>query len=132
MPISIVGSNGGSFRKLNLQMSQTIESLQLICKSLQQSEKNWWLSPATLQSIEEMKSSKMKDQQQFPSEVLDSKDQVGIPLYGRVIRNERLEDDDDDEEMIDLQANEEEERSITYDNKDGEGTDGNISEEESL
>lgn len=74
----------------------------------------------------------MKDQQQFPSEVLDSKDQVGIPLYGRVIRNERLEDDDDDEEMIDLQANEEEERSITYDNKDGEGTDGNISEEESL
>lgn len=109
MPISIVGSNGGSFRKLNLQISQTIESLQIICKNLNQSEKDWWLSPATLQSIQEMKSSKIKERK-------------GV---------EDLQHEDEDEEMIDLQANEDEESCLlTDDDKDGQGADGNISEDE--
>jgi len=73
----------------------------------------------------------MKDRQQVSSEVRKSRDEVDSPLDGRLTRNEDLEDDDDDE-MIDLQANEEEECSITYDNKYGEGTDGNISEDESM
>jgi hypothetical protein len=96
MPISIVGSNGGSFRKLNLQISQTIESLQLICNSLNQSEKRWWLSHNMLHAINETKSSKMMERK--------FKDQVDLPLDGWQMRNTDIEEEEDDE-LIDLQAN---------------------------
>ena len=96
MPISIVGSKGGSFRKLNLQISQTIESLQLICNSLNRSEKHWWLSHNMLQSITDMKPSKTRERK--------SKQEVDLPLDGWHMRNQDLEEDVDDE-LIDLQAN---------------------------
>ena len=73
MPMSIVGSNGGSYRKINPQLSQSIESLRTICKSLNKSKEHWWLSQDTLQSIEEMKSSRMKERQQ--KDILDEDQQ---------------------------------------------------------
>jgi len=89
MPLSIVGGNGGSFRKPNLQIAQTIESLQLIVRSLNQSEKNWWASPDTLQSIKAMKESKYQDQPEDSSQPeTDDND----------------DNSDAEEEMIDLQA----------------------------
>jgi len=120
MPLSIVGSNGGSFRKLNLQLSQTIESLQLICTSLNQSEKNWWLSTATLESIKEMKSSKTKDRQKKSAEPPESNDPFEFPFDGRHSRHDDQEDDcdDDDEEMIDLQANEGDDSSCSLTDDD--------------
>lgn len=129
MPISIVGSHGGSYRKLNLQISQTIESLQLICNNLNQSKKNWWLSPATLQSIQETKSSRMNERQEVSSQLLKSEDQVDSLFGERLRRNgDQPEDDDDELKMIDLQANEEEHFCLsTDDDKDGHGTDGNFS-----
>ena len=119
MPLSMVRGKAGSFRTPNLQMSQTIESLQLICKSLNQSEKNWWLSPTTLQSIQEKKSSKMKDKQDVPSEASEGGE----------------DNSEDDDEMIDLQANEDEQSCVslnTVDDKNLQGSDGNTSEDESL
>jgi len=75
----------------------------------------------------------MKDRQEVVSEVLESKDQVDFPFDGRLMRNKDPNDDDDDEEMIDLQANEEEQSCLlTDDGKDGQDTDGNISEDESF
>eukprot|EP00534_Pseudo-nitzschia_fraudulenta_P009765 CAMPEP_0201164702 /NCGR_PEP_ID=MMETSP0851-20130426/61408_1 /ASSEMBLY_ACC=CAM_ASM_000631 /TAXON_ID=183588 /ORGANISM="Pseudo-nitzschia fraudulenta, Strain WWA7" /LENGTH=197 /DNA_ID=CAMNT_0047445195 /DNA_START=160 /DNA_END=753 /DNA_ORIENTATION=+ len=116
MPISIVGGNGGSFRKLNLQISQTIESLQLICRSLNRSKENWWLSPATLESIEQMKSSKTED---------DEDDECS--------RRENDGEDDADEEMIDLQANEEESSCLLLSNENDErDTDANTSDDETV
>ncbi|KAG7336951.1 hypothetical protein IV203_017724 [Nitzschia inconspicua] len=53
MPLSITGRHGGSYRKRNPQIAQTLESLQLICKQLNESPKNWWRSPSVLKSIEE-------------------------------------------------------------------------------
>ena len=128
MPLSIVGSNGGSFRKLNVQISQTIESLQLICKSLNQSERNWWSSRNMLLSTKEMKSLKMKDRQEVSSEAISSNDQGNFP-YENQVRDDNSEDD----EMIDLQANEDEQSSLYIDDdKYGQGLDGNISGDESL
>ena len=116
MPISIVGGNGGSFRKLNLQISQTIESLQLICRSLNRSKENWWLSPATLESIEQMKSSKTED---------DEDDECST--------RENDGEDDADEEMIDLQANEEESSCLLLSNDNDErDTDANTSDDETV
>jgi len=128
MPISIVGSNGGSFRKLNLQISQTIESLQLICNNLNQSKKNWWLSHATLQSIKETKSSKMNERQEVSPQLGESEDQVDFPFDERLRRNGNQPEDEDDElKMIDLQANEEERLCLSIDDdKDGHVIDGNI------
>ena len=44
MPMSIVGGHGGSFRKINPQLSQTVESLKVISQSLNQAPANWWKS----------------------------------------------------------------------------------------
>ena len=132
MPLSIVGSNGGSFRKLNLQISQTIESLQMICHSLNRSKQHWWLSPATLQSIHEMKSLRMKECQEDLPEVQEYNDDDDFAVR-RQMRNGEEENDDDDGEMIDLQANEEEQSFLLIDDdNDEQDTDGNISEDESV
>ena len=96
MPILIVGSNGGSFRKLNVQISQTIESLRLICNSLNQSKKQWWLLHNMLHAIIETKSSKMMERK--------FKDQVDLPFNGWQMRNKDIEEEEDDE-LIDLQVN---------------------------
>mmetsp|Transcript_7197 Transcript_7197/g.17559 ORF Transcript_7197/g.17559 Transcript_7197/m.17559 type:complete len:179 (+) Transcript_7197:13-549(+) len=95
MPISIVGSNGGSFRKINLQISQAVESLQLICKSLNLCEKNWWSSHTTLQSINEAKSLKVREPNSYV--------QADLPIGGWRITDHNHEEYDDDE-LIDLQA----------------------------
>ena len=131
MPLSIVGGKGGSFRKINLDISQTIESIQLICKSLNRSEENWWVAPDALRSIKETKKLKMKGRSVFP----ESDD---FPSDGQVSKDEDpIENDDDemidlqdDDEMIDLQADEEESCLSTAGSQD---LNGNISEgEESL
>lgn len=119
MPLSIVGGNGGSFRKLNLQISQTIESLQLICKSLNESKGNWWLSPSVLRSIEDMRASKRKHN--LPTDEDKGNDLVEEDCH---VRNEDYHDDEED--MIDLQANEEDQSCVQSDD------DGNISDDESL
>jgi len=131
MPLSIVGGKGGSFRKINLEISQTIESIQLICKSLNRSEENWWVAPDALRSIKETKKLKMKGR---------SVESDGFPPDGQVSKDEDLiENDDDDEiidlqdddEMIDLQADEEEESCLST--AGSQDINGNISEgEESL
>jgi hypothetical protein len=54
MPMSITGRHGGSYRKHNPNISQTIESLKLICQQLNESPKNWWISPSVLTSIEQI------------------------------------------------------------------------------
>lgn len=125
MPISIVGGNGGSFRKPNLQIAQTMESLQLIVKSLNRSENDWWQSPVTLQSIKDMKASKEQDRQDNSSVATDSNTSVDSPFDG--------EGNSDDEEMIDLQASQDDQScSSIDDDKYGHGMDGNISEDERI
>ena len=99
MPLSIVGG-GGSFRKPNLQIAQTIESLQLIVKSLNQSEEKWWASPDTLNSIEAMKSSRNQDEQEDSSEP-EPDDRVD---YISDTSDKEDNSSDDEEEMVDLQA----------------------------
>lgn len=51
MPMSIVGGHGGSYRKINPQLSQMVESLKLICRSLNQAPDNWWKCPSASESI---------------------------------------------------------------------------------
>ncbi|MGK3757144.1 MAG: hypothetical protein ACI8RD_009458 [Bacillariaceae sp.] len=138
MPMSIVGSNGGSYRKINPQLSQSIESLKTICKSLNKSKQHWWLSQNTLQSIEEMKSSRMKERQQ--KDLLDEAqqeynsddgdgdgdnnmytDQNHSRHEGEGEENSIDDEEDDDDEMIDLQQGSEDQRlclSADNDNDD--------------
>jgi hypothetical protein len=40
--MSIVGGHGGSYRKVNPQLSQTVESMKIICQSLNRAPDNWW------------------------------------------------------------------------------------------
>ena len=44
MPMSIVGGHGGSYRKVNPQLAQTVESLKTICSSMNRARDQWWLS----------------------------------------------------------------------------------------
>lgn len=132
MPMSIVGSNGGSFRKLNLQISQTIESLQLICNSVNQSKENWWLSPATLRSIQEIRASELvKDQKEsmFDEEQEENDDRNDFSGDWGQMKNE--DNGDEGEEMIDLQASEDDEQ-LCVQTEDEQGTDGNISDDETI
>eukprot|EP00536_Pseudo-nitzschia_multiseries_P006196 jgi/Psemu1/296155/fgenesh1_pm.129_\ len=127
MPMSIVGSNGGSFRKANLQISQTIESLQLICNSLNQSKEYWWRSTDTLQSIQEMRaSSTMNGRPEF---LEDREENYHNHFSGDGDQTENEEEGGDDGEMIDLQANEEHD---TDNESDACDTEGNISDDESM
>ena len=42
MPMSIVGGKRGSFRNINPQLAQSVESLRLICKGLNRAPDQWW------------------------------------------------------------------------------------------
>lgn len=42
MPLSITGAHRGSYRKINPQLSQTIESASIIIKSLNKAQDDWW------------------------------------------------------------------------------------------
>lgn len=44
MPMSIVGGGRGSFRKVNPQLAQCVESMQLVCQGLNQAPDEWWKS----------------------------------------------------------------------------------------
>ena len=112
--MSVVGSRG-SYRKTNPQLSQAVESLKIICKSLNQSKRNWWLSPSTVQSIKEMKSSRFLDGLQEENDDSDNDGSCGVE-----------ENDNDDDEMIDLQATDAGQSCLSED------TDGIISEDESV
>mmetsp|Transcript_30717 Transcript_30717/g.57505 ORF Transcript_30717/g.57505 Transcript_30717/m.57505 type:complete len:198 (+) Transcript_30717:51-644(+) len=89
MPLSIVGGHGGSYRKINPQLSQTVESLRLICQNLNRSSDQWWMGPSTVRAIQKMHEERQQD---FEHE----DDSVG--------RREGQCDKDEEEEMIDLQA----------------------------
>ena len=142
MPMSIVGSNGGSYRKINPQLSQSIESLRTICNSLNKSKQHWWLSQNTLQSIEEMKSSRMKERQQ--KDILDKDQQEYSSDDGDGDNNmytdqnhsrqegegeEDNNDDEEDDEMIDLQQGSEKQRlCLSADDGDDDDDDNDIDE----
>lgn len=42
--MSIVGGGRGSFRKVNPQLAQCVESMQLVCQGLNQAPDEWWKS----------------------------------------------------------------------------------------
>ena len=124
MPLSIVGGKGGSFRKINLDISQTIESIQLICKSLNRSEENWWVAPDALRSINETKKLKIKGRSVESGDISKDEDLIESD-------DDEIIDLQDDDETIDLQADEEEESCLST--ADSQDINGNISEgEESL
>mmetsp|Transcript_26557 Transcript_26557/g.28566 ORF Transcript_26557/g.28566 Transcript_26557/m.28566 type:complete len:226 (+) Transcript_26557:20-697(+) len=130
MPMSIVGSHGGSYRNINPQLSQSIESLKMICNSLNKSKEHWWLSKDTLQSIEETKSSRMKECQQndrlddgqegYDNKHADNDADIYTARHHTGEEKEMNSDGDEDGEMIDLQQDNKEERlSLSaYDNDD--------------
>jgi hypothetical protein len=110
MPLSVVGGHGGSYRKVNPQLSQTLESLKLICESLNKSPKHWWKSTETLQSIQNMLGGQSQD---------DDDDDDDSSL--RECSDEKKSGDGFDEDnMIDLQVgkNEDEHRYTTANNPD--------------
>eukprot|EP00934_Nitzschia_sp_Nitz4_P001779 Nitzschia sp. Nitz4//scaffold102_size76354//72338//72883//NITZ4_005644-RA/size76354-snap-gene-0.143-mRNA-1//-1//CDS//3329532285//1779//frame0 len=51
MPMSIVGGRRGSYRNVNPQLVQSVESLQRICEGLNRAPDKWWLC-STLQAKE--------------------------------------------------------------------------------
>mmetsp|Transcript_28950 Transcript_28950/g.32459 ORF Transcript_28950/g.32459 Transcript_28950/m.32459 type:complete len:226 (+) Transcript_28950:13-690(+) len=130
MPMSIVGSHGGSYRNINPQLSQSIESLKMICNSLNKSKEHWWLSKDTLQSIEETKLSRMKEGQQndrlddgqegYDNKHADNDADIYTARHHTGEEKEMNSDGDEDGEMIDLQQDNKEERlSLSaYDNDD--------------
>jgi len=134
MPMSIVGSHGGSYRNINPQLSQSIESLKMICNSLNKSKEHWWLSKDTLQSIEEMKSSRTKecqqkdmlddDQEGYDNNHADNDADIYAARHHTGEEEEMNNDGDEDEEMIDLQQDNKEEQLClsAYDN-DNDGND---------
>lgn len=42
MPMSIVGGRRGSYRNVNPQLAQSVESLRLICQGLNRAPDQWW------------------------------------------------------------------------------------------
>lgn len=116
MPLSIVG--GGSFRKVNPQLSQAVESLKLICQTLNRAPDRWWLSPATVRCIEKMHKAAVlagggdvEDSDDVGDDDHGSYDDSGR-CGGRTKHDVNDDDDDNDDdsghvpesEMIDLQA----------------------------
>jgi hypothetical protein len=131
-----VRGRGASFRVNNPQLSQTVESLQKIIRSLNSAPDHWWMSQSVVNSILEMKSEKEFQQQKQLEQQLnnddydnasasapfdyrvsdddhsDSHQSVGRFRPGRKYRDqhedesEEDDDDDDDENIVDLQAGE--------------------------
>jgi hypothetical protein len=92
MPLSITGGHGGSYRKHNPQLSQTLESLKLICQQLNQSPSHWWSTPAVMKSIEEMWIEKRRNKS-HDDDNEDDNSTVDMDQY----RDPRIKYDDDDE-----------------------------------
>ena len=88
--MSITGGHRGSYRKINPQLSQTVESLQLICKGLNQSAEGWWKNEAILAAANAHDNNQEDDEE----EMVDFQ------------ANEKLNEEEEDEEMVDLQAGE--------------------------
>ena len=42
MPMSVVGGGRGSFRRMNPQLAQCVESLQMVCQGLNRAPDEWW------------------------------------------------------------------------------------------
>lgn len=120
MPISITGSHKGSYRKINPQLSQSIESLRVICNSLNKASDHWWLSENTIKTIKEMQSSQ---QQTYYDNSCDDhindrynrNDNFYNDCYDPDLRQKENEHDnnsgqfdgeEDDDNMIDLQQGE--------------------------
>lgn len=40
--MSVVGGGRGSFRRINPQLAQCVESLKLVCQGLNRAPKHWW------------------------------------------------------------------------------------------
>ena len=83
-------SLNATYRKINPQLSQSIESLTMIVDSLNRSNNHWWLSGKTLKSIDEMK-------------LLRTKETLGNCNNGYTTEDEQEVVNNDSEEMIDLQ-----------------------------
>ena len=118
MPLSVTG---GKFRKINPQLSQTLESLQLICTSLNQSPPQWWKSPETMDSIQNM----LGPQPSQDDHDSDSDDENDNPSargfdYGD---DSMKRDADNDDGMVDLQANEKRDEDTFDDGMDDDNVD---------
>lgn len=128
--MSIVGGHGGSFRKVNPQLSQAVESLKLICHSLNSAPEKWWLSSATIRSIERMHS----------EDVGGDTDSDMDDDYGTARRGIGMYDDDkntihhdvEDREMVDLQANTPIEETIHTSGGDNKYNVDDVSDDESV
>jgi hypothetical protein len=101
MPLSITGGHKGSYRKINPQLSQTVESLKLICRSLNTSSDQWWKSPSTVQSIHEM----WEEKQRRGTFRQDDEDDSDDDYDNSVRRGKQEREELDSEEVVDLQAN---------------------------
>jgi hypothetical protein len=132
MMMSIRG-RGTSFRIINPQLSQTVESVQKIIEHLNGAPDHWWMSQEVVESILQMKCTKEREQQQQfqqqqqqrqehlvngEEELVEADDSRSPKLVGQFrpgrhnyndedIRKTNDDDDDDDEPIIDLQAGEE-------------------------
>ena len=127
MSMSIRG-RGGSYKIMNPQLSQTVESVQTIITQLNDAPDRWWLSEKVVGTILQMKSAKEREEKEQQNQLDDNEAEAGhytrhwdddsrsLQSVGR-FRPGRYnyddgdsnvdDDDDDDAPMIDLQSGEE-------------------------
>ncbi|CAJ1904308.1 unnamed protein product [Cylindrotheca closterium] len=65
MPMSLVGGHGGSFRKVNPQLAQTVESVKLLCQKLNQCDDDWWKTASKEYTLDTGASQEFTDTQQL-------------------------------------------------------------------
>mmetsp|Transcript_89272 Transcript_89272/g.133846 ORF Transcript_89272/g.133846 Transcript_89272/m.133846 type:complete len:178 (-) Transcript_89272:242-775(-) len=85
MPMSITGGHKGSYRKINPQLAQTVESLKTICNNLNQAPDEWWKSECVTALVTSARADDLDDP-------LDEKEEANR--------------DNDEEDMVDLQRHE--------------------------
>jgi hypothetical protein len=123
MPLSITGGHKGSYRKINPQLSQTVESLKIICQSLNASSDHWWKLPSTIQSIKQM-----YDEKKEQKDNNDDDDDFACDYDNHSSMNSDDDDDErrrreDEEEIVDLQANIREDDGRLKNDDDDDGAD---------
>ncbi len=111
MPLSIVGGHRGSYRTTNPQLSQTVESLKMICQSLNQSKELWWRSATILDSV----GGEVRQHNFQWGDATDCSSGSEGPATNVI---------DNGEEIIDLQANDKRESKCNDANQDCDGNDG--------
>ena len=130
MSMSIRG-RGGSYKIMNPQLSQTVESIQTIITQLNNAPDRWWLSEKVVGTILQMKSAKEQEDKEQKNQ-LDARneadtghytrhwddDSISLQSVGRFRPgrhnyddgDSNIDDDDDDYDddapMIDLQSGE--------------------------